>query len=101
TWLHRITVNTWKNRVRYEKRRFHYNHFSLSANEDGEEGRPALDPADPSMSPEERAQQRDEHGRILSALETLDPDERSLIVLRDMEERSYDEMAGILEMNMG
>jgi len=31
TWLYRICVNLWKNRVRYEKRRFFWRHFSLGS----------------------------------------------------------------------
>src|SRR4051812_33677809 len=31
TWLYRICLNCWKNRVRHEKRRAFWRHFSLDA----------------------------------------------------------------------
>jgi RNA polymerase sigma-70 factor (ECF subfamily) len=31
SWVYRITVNLWKNKVKYEKRRFFYRHVSLYA----------------------------------------------------------------------
>jgi len=39
TWLYRICVNCWKNRVRYERRRSFWKHFSLDARRD-EDDRP-------------------------------------------------------------
>jgi RNA polymerase sigma factor (sigma-70 family) len=34
TWLYRICVNCWKNRVRYERRRSFWKHFSLDGGGD-------------------------------------------------------------------
>src|SRR5689334_18480971 len=35
TWVHRICVNQWKNRLRARKRRFFWNHVSLGSGAEG------------------------------------------------------------------
>ena len=47
TWLYRITVNVWKNRVRSEKRRAFWKTFSLDRGGDGENDPPPLQVASP------------------------------------------------------
>src|SRR5690242_12721928 len=42
SWVYRICLNTWKNRLRAQKRRYFWSHFSLGGRED-EDG-PPLDP---------------------------------------------------------
>jgi len=100
TWLYRICVNCWKNRRRYEKRRAFWRHFSIDARPDGEEG-PAREPAanDPPLErPIEEADRRD---RLQRALARLEPQERAILVLREMEERSYEEIAELLGVPVG
>ena len=102
TWLYRIAVNVWKNRVRYERRRHTTKHISLSSprgqNGDDEEQMelPGLD-----RRPEEWAAIADDHRRLLDAMGRLDEEDRLVLVLRDIEDRPYEEIANMLEMNLG
>jgi RNA polymerase sigma factor (sigma-70 family) len=102
TWLYRIAVNTWKNRVRYEKRRFFGRHVSLTGNVDGMEGEtPDLDLPDAGMGPAEQVELSEEHRRLLAAIEHLDPDDKTIVLLRDMEDKAYEEISAALGMNIG
>ena len=53
--------------------------------------------ADPALS----AQQRLDYERLLVALSELEPDFRAVIVLRDIDECDYEQMAGILDVPVG
>lgn len=95
TWLYRITVNTWKNRVRSEKRRGLWKRVTFglfSEDEDDEEwsleSLPADEPAlDAGLRKAESA------AAVQRALMELDNDNRAVLVLRDMEGQSYQEIA--------
>lgn len=100
TWLYRIAVNCWKSRVRYEKRRHRSKHISLSGAPD-EDGAEALDLPGNDRRPEEWASIAEEHRRALEALNRLDDDDRAVLVLRDIEDRPYNEIALILQLNLG
>ena len=52
---------------------------------------------DPALS----AERRMEYERLMAALAGLDPEFRAVIVLRDVEECDYDQMAAILEVPVG
>ena len=100
TWLYRITVNTWKNRVRAEKRRGFWKTVSLNlfTGEDHDE-EPAFKaddpPLDAGLATEESA------GAVQKALLELDGEFRAAVILRDIEGRSYEEIASVLEVPPG
>jgi len=52
---------------------------------------------DPAVS----AEQRMEYEKLMAALERLDPEFRAVIVLRDVEECDYEQMAAILDVPVG
>lgn len=52
---------------------------------------------DPALS----AEQRMEYEKLMAALETLDPEFRAVIVLRDVEECDYEQIAAILQVPVG
>jgi RNA polymerase sigma-70 factor (ECF subfamily) len=105
TWVYRITVNTWKNRVRSEKRRSFWKtlplHSLFGGGEDGEEreqegGLPADDPPlDAGLETEEVAKE------VHQALQTLDEENRAVVVLRDIEGLSYQEIGEALGLPEG
>ncbi len=95
TWLYRITLNTWKNRVRSEKRRGLWKRvtFGLFSDDPDEEtslaeklpsGEPALDAG---LETEDKA------SAVQKALMELEPENRAVLVLRDLEGQSYEEIA--------
>lgn len=100
TWVYRITVNTWKNRVRSEKRRGFWKTVSLdlfTGEEHDEE--PAFKAPDPPLDSGLVAGERE--AAIQKALMELEKEERAVIVLRDVEEKSYREIAGVLGIPEG
>ena len=101
TWLYRICVNTWKNRVRSEKRRFLWKHLSLGAAKDDEEGSLALDL--PSNEPAAAAmiEKGDDVRLLRGAMARLEPEDRVIIVMFEMDEKPYDEIAEALGVPIG
>jgi RNA polymerase sigma-70 factor, ECF subfamily len=89
TWIFRLAFATWKSHVRYEKRSLSRSKAARGDDDSGQIaglGRP----------PEEWNSLPADHQLILQGLSLLNNEDRALIVLRDMEKRSYDEIAGLL-----
>lgn len=100
TWVYRITVNTWKNRVRSEKRRSFWKTLPLHLlfGEDGSEEKvpPAEEPSpDAGLETEETAR------TVQKALLELDEDSRAVVILREIEGLSYDQIAESLGLPEG
>lgn len=100
TWLYRITVNVWKNRVRSEKRRSFWKTLSLDwgGGEDSGQARQVQAPDPPADAAIEK---RDEKAALEKALAQLDPEDRAMLVLREIDGRSYAEIAEITEKPLG
>ncbi len=101
TWLYRIAVNVWKNRVRYETRRQKSRHVSLSQARSLEPDSEPLDIPGADRPPEEWAALSDDHRLLLEAMDQLEPDDRAVLTLRDIDDKPYDEIAKVLTMNLG
>ena len=99
TWLFRIGMNLCINHHQHRRLRF----ASLSTDPDlpGQAvGLAALaDPASPS--PLRQAQINEEHRLVLTALDKLEPHARAVVVLRDVEQLDYEQIARILEIPAG
>ncbi len=86
TWLTRIAVNTCFDMIK--KRETHLNiddSFDIAADE----------------TTESQAVKHENIAEVRRALESLPPELRAIIVLRDIEGHSYDEIADILSLNPG
>ncbi len=101
TWLYRITMNVWKNRVRSEKRRFFWKTFSLDWGKEDEDGQPALQIKSPEAPAGEAIEKADEKESLEKALSQLDPEDRAILVLREIDGRSYQEIAEITGIALG
>ncbi|MBI4669646.1 MAG: sigma-70 family RNA polymerase sigma factor [Elusimicrobia bacterium] len=97
TWLYRITVNTWKNQVRSEKRRRFWQTFSLFGFFGNEEKPVESNMAGSSLLLEDD----DRSGMVRQALDKLEPQDRAIVTLRDLEGKSYVEIADILGVPQG
>ncbi len=105
TWLYRVTVNHCKNRLKYLKRRGR--HMGRPLDEVAEhlmaqgsgETQPAFHAAIPR--PDELAQGRQLEALILREMGKMDEDHRLLVVLRDIQGMSYQEMADVTGLNVG
>jgi len=100
TWLYRIAVNHAKNRQKglgASRRRM----TPLeSADPDGEGGPVARLP-DPGPDPVQEAERAETHQRVQKWLGSLNADEALLILLHDLQDVGYEEMAQILNIPLG
>jgi len=101
TWLYRIAINHCKNRRMYQRRRHTKQHESLDKPIGDEEDsrRRELPSEDPL--PDAGIHQTEAQHLLQTALEQLDEEQRFIIVLRDMEDRSYEEIAELLKLPRG
>lgn len=100
TWIFRVTVNHCKNRRLYRKRRKMQQHEPLEGTRSEDEGPVRQLPADGPGT--DRMVHMSEAERLLQeALERLDESHRTIVVLRDVEDLSYEEIAQILELPKG
>lgn len=99
TWLFRIAVNlTISRRRRAGRVRFH----SLEGNngEDQDARGPQL-PGDVQDDPREQALAGDSRRQVVKALTELDEEFSAVVVLRDIENMNYDQIAQVLEVPVG
>jgi len=101
TWLYRITVNMVKNRWKYQQSRGLDKAQSLDNPENVEEGQPKPEFASAQPSPSEIASHHEFAARIEEHLQQLPEEFREVLVLRYLEDLSYEEIAGILRVSLG
>lgn len=101
TWVYTITVNTWKNRVRAEKSRGFWKTISFGAfgNEDDDE--PVYEPKGNDAPLDTDLEKEGTAAVVQKALLQLDADDRAIVVLREIEERSYGEIGEVLGLAEG
>lgn len=101
TWVYAIALNQSRNRLRAQARRAHHAHESFDASHDDRsqpwEGAASVRQDDPARNLE-AAERRD---ALMQAIARLSEEAREVIVLRDVEELSYDEIAVILGLAPG
>jgi RNA polymerase sigma-70 factor, ECF subfamily len=96
-WIYRITVNMCLNELRRQKRR--PNTVPLPPwGENGDQDASQIDTA--NATPEEEALRRDLQRCIEVVLGQLSAVERAVLVLRELENRSYQEVADILRVGL-
>ena len=103
TWLYRIAVNQARNRWRWWKRRRRDRTVSLDAPVSDEIDAPlsAGLAGDEGLDPERRTLARERELALHAALKSLSRPYREVIVLRDIEGLSYEEVASTLDLNVG
>jgi RNA polymerase sigma-70 factor (ECF subfamily) len=99
TWIFRIAFSEILNRLRWWKRRHRSATVSLDDDHDGRGS--GLSVTDTSPGPEQALQSREQERAIQLALGTLSSEHRSIIVLRDIEGFSYNEIADVLGISIG
>jgi RNA polymerase sigma-70 factor, ECF subfamily len=97
TWLFRIAVNEATTAHRRRSRR-----RAGSLDAVGSEGERVPEPAaDASYDPEAEVARGDERSVLMAAIAELDEEQARVVVLRDVEQLSYQEVADILEIPLG
>lgn len=99
TWIYRIAVNEAHNRRRWFGR---HRRPEVELETDGDAGKGWLDHlSDPSRSPYDLVLNEEWRVAIERALAGLNPVFRTAVVLRDLEELSYEEIADVLDVSLG
>lgn len=101
TWLAAIVINHSRNRRQQSRRRGEREAYSLDAPLPGNNGDRLPDP--PSASPSTLEQLEDAELRtfLKQCIDALPPEFHEVLVLRDMQEMTYDEVAGALKLREG
>jgi len=99
TWLYRIAVNLSLTRRRQRGRR---RTLPIRDGQDGDGEGPALhEPVDRRCGPMTQALDRETAEAVSRAVDQLDDEHRTVLVLRDVESLDYAEIAAILEVPSG
>jgi RNA polymerase sigma-70 factor (ECF subfamily) len=99
TWIYRIAINACISDRRGMKRRKATSLNSAMRGSDDEEG--GLDVADGAPEPAEQLVDRENVRLVQEAIGEMEPEFRTMIVMRDMEGRPYEEIAAVLEVPVG
>lgn len=100
TWLYRLTVNTCHNYKRQQNSRKAIEMMSIIPKENPDDST-AIDIKDPSANPEQALMEKELGEIITKAVARLNNLQRTVLILKDFDGRSYEEIAGIMDMKMG
>lgn len=93
TWLYRLAANACLDLLRRERK----NAGNLSL--DGEESR--ADPPSPAPTPEEAVERNETRRLVREGLLALPDNHREILLLRELEQLSYAEIAEVMELDPG
>lgn len=102
TWIYRIAMNLTRNRTKYLARRHQKSHAELDAGDPREthneaQGRTAGETTRPDWA----AMGNEAEAIVVECLEEMDPEFREILVLRDVECLSYEEVGSITGLPPG
>ena len=92
TWLYRLTSNACVDLLRKENR-----HQGPSLDDETV----SAEVPDPTPTPEKAVEQKELRGQIEAGLKTLSPEHREVLILREIQQLSYDEIADVLSLDLG
>jgi RNA polymerase sigma-70 factor (ECF subfamily) len=98
TWIYRIAVNEAHNRRRWI---FRHKHNEVGLEDDRDETPHERELANDGPSPFDCALNEEKHALIEQALSRINPSFREAVVLRDIEDLNYEEIAEVLNISMG
>lgn len=99
TWIYRIAINEAYNHRRWFGR---HRRQEVGLEAEDETSRPWLDSiSDPARDPYELALNGERHQLIENALREINADFRTAVVLRDLEDLSYEEISEVLQISLG
>ena len=93
TWLYRLATNASIDLLRREKR-----HRAPVSLDDEEQ---SVDAVDESASPDELYEKKELRAAVLRAMEGLSDEQRRILILRELQQLSYQEIAEIMDMELG
>jgi len=99
TWLYRITINSCKNKVKSIDYRFRRADARIDITEEYPEG--FGDKMDSSGNPSNELENKEIMTILQNAINSLPSDQKSVVILRDMQGLSYEEIAEITGFKLG
>jgi RNA polymerase sigma-70 factor (ECF subfamily) len=101
TWLYRIAINTCKNRLKSSAYQWKNRTVPLEKPAGSTGGNPHLEIQDDSPSPVMELEERDRMKLIQAAINSLPEEQNRVVVLRDIQGLSYEEIAEITNQKLG
>jgi len=101
TWLYRIAINTCKNRLKSSAYRWKKKTIPLENPESSKEGNVSYEIQNDSPSPVNELEKKERLMMIQKAINALPEEQNRIIVLRDIQGMSYQEIADITGLNLG
>jgi RNA polymerase sigma-70 factor (ECF subfamily) len=101
TWLYQIARNLCINRVRQRDRQRSLKIESLDQTRDGDDDEGLTrEVADWTHSPHQVLEEKELHQRILAAIESLPPDYKEVVLLREFQQMSYNEIVAATGLSL-
>ncbi len=100
TWLYRIATNLCKNKLKQRKRRRQFESYSLDAPVETEDDFVTPQVADERRNPEKVATQHELGRQVAANLLKLKPEFREMIILRDLQHLSYEEICEVTGLSL-
>jgi RNA polymerase sigma-70 factor (ECF subfamily) len=101
TWLYRIAMNTCKNRLKSSAYRWKKKTVPLENPEGSNDGNFTFAIRNDSTSPVNELEKKERMMLIQKSINSLPEEQKRLVVLRDIQGLSYDEIADISGLNLG
>jgi RNA polymerase sigma-70 factor (ECF subfamily) len=101
TWLSAIVINLSRNRIKQMKANLAHESFSLDDPIATEDGFIKMEQVSGAPSVLDRLEEKQMQEKVQDCIRKLDHDFRAVLVLRDIQGFSYDEIGGILKLTGG
>ena len=101
TWMYRIAMNLARNKYRWNKTRGAKRNISLEASQEKEENAYGIQLPASEAPPDEQAKLTEYQQNVMREIDNLPPLYREALVLRNVEEMSYDQIAEVLDCKLG
>lgn len=101
TWLTSIVINLSRNRLKQLRGRWVHEAYSLDAPKQTSEGDMTVDPPSGEPSTLDRLEQKDRQKAVQDCIAKLEPEFREVLVLRDLQAFSYEEISAMLKTREG
>jgi RNA polymerase sigma-70 factor (ECF subfamily) len=101
TWLTGITINHAKNRLKQIKSRYHHEGSSIDDVFETDSGSYNMEPQSPEIPIVEQLVQKEVQAQVQKCINSLDEEYKEVVVLRDMQGFSYEEIQDILKIPEG
>jgi RNA polymerase sigma-70 factor (ECF subfamily) len=101
TWLYRIAINTCKNRLKSAAYRWKKKTVSLETSNVSKNGNPSSEIVNGSPTPVMALEKKEKIMRIQKAINSLPEEQNQVVVLRDIQGLSYQDISDITGLNLG